>query len=258
MPGSTVAIVGVPAPVVPPVDVDGEGGSIDAGEGTLLISGDVVEIAADTSVAIAGAGIAVTGDTVFTGGVTINGATSVIGSSVAVVGTAGLGLAIIVPVPDTSDISPTAHWTRNIRSGAFFEQSVLVVLNTSDIPSVASRSYGEGKVIGTAGVGGSLGQFTSALFGTIFRGKIECLVAPVGGSKQFAVSTGTDAVNGDADPAGLVQLYDRTTDWAAGDTVTFAAPAADTYLYLTGSDATTGLYSAGTFLLTFQCLYPNS
>ena len=98
-----------------------------------------------------------------------------------------------------------------------------------------------------------IGQYTTAVMGTLYAGAITCLEAPTTGDPDIDVysadeATGTEdaAISGLTNSTQLVNTGDLTLP--STDTFT-AMPAADQYLYLVCGTATAGTYDAGQILL---------
>lgn len=132
------------------------------------------------------------------------------------------------------------------------------VIKTSifiDLTGLASSASGD--VIGKSGTANChIGQYTTALSGTLFAGKMTCMEVPAGGdldidlhsvdeatlAEDAAISTGSNGV--------VLQNVD--VDFAStqvGPLALSALPTADQYLYLVDGEGTNADYTAGKLLI---------
>lgn len=112
-------------------------------------------------------------------------------------------------------------------------------------------------IIGDDGVANChIGQYTTAVMGTVVAGKVTCLEAPATGEPNIDLFS-ADEATGTEDTAitaltNDTALMEAAADWTAllfqGMT---ALPAANQYLYLVAGDATDATYTAGKFLIEF-------
>lgn len=101
-----------------------------------------------------------------------------------------------------------------------------------------------------------IGQYTTAVMGTLVAGKVTCLEAPATGEPNIDLFS-ADEATGTEDVAITTLTNDTALMEAAGDWTSGAAqgmtalPAANQYLYLVAGDATDATYTAGKFLIEF-------
>jgi len=117
----------------------------------------------------------------------------------------------------------------------------------------AASSTTDLDIIGTSGVS-HIGQITAAKNGTILGGRVTCLELPAGGADDidlYSATEGTGAFDGGIGALAETALVTAGGAWASGTVKgLLAAPAANSYLYLTGGeDGTAAAYTAGQFLI---------
>jgi len=135
------------------------------------------------------------------------------------------------------------------RCGDLIHTSILIDLTGT------SSSATDLDIIGTNGVS-HIGQIVAAVNGTIVAGRVTCLELPAGGIADIDLYSATEGTGAfDAGIAALAETALVTSGgaWASGTTKgILAAPAANSYLYLTGGAAgTAATYTAGIFLIEF-------
>lgn len=135
------------------------------------------------------------------------------------------------------------------RCGDLIHTSILIDLTGT------SSSTTDLDIIGTNGVS-HIGQIVAAVNGTIVAGRVTCLELPAGGVADIDLYSATEGTGAfDAGIAALAgtALVTSGGAWASGTTKgILAAPAANSYLYLTGGAAGTAApYTAGIFLIEF-------
>ena len=115
-------------------------------------------------------------------------------------------------------------------------------------------------IIGDDGTGAAhLGQITAARNGTIFKGRINCVEVPVGGTTDIALWAATEATGVEdtlisaLTATELIQSQNDSTPWELDDNLRIPTlPAAGKYLYLVVDGAgVDDVYSAGQFLIEF-------
>ena len=118
-------------------------------------------------------------------------------------------------------------------------------------------SSASGDVIGKAATANShIGQYTTAVSGTLFAGSMTCLETPAGGdadidlhsvdeatlAEDAAISTGTNGVT--------LQAVDVDFSGTQNGPISLAnLPTANQYLYLVDGEGTNGTYTAGKLLI---------
>ena len=103
-----------------------------------------------------------------------------------------------------------------------------------------------------------IGQIKAAVNGTIVAGRMSLFETPATGEVDIDLYAATEGTGkGDDAVGGLTEtkIFDAAGDWGTVTQVRMAAaPAADSYLYLTvgtNSTPTAGTYTAGIYLIEF-------
>ncbi len=108
-------------------------------------------------------------------------------------------------------------------------------------------------IIGVGAGVAHIGQVTAALNGTIFAGRMGCLVVPTTGADDidlYAATEGTGVFDGGIATLAETALVTAGGAWTRTSKDLTLLPAADQYLYLTNGEAgTVGTYAAGKFLI---------
>lgn len=132
--------------------------------------------------------------------------------------------------------------------GTLFRTTIVI-----DIDGLNSGDLA-GDIIGDDGTGvAHLGAVTTAVNGTIFAGKMECLELPVGGDTDIDLYSAVESTGVEDDPiSGLTNtpLLNAGT-WAANDLKSLTAfPTTGRYLYLVNQGTADATYTAGIFVIT--------
>ncbi len=128
-------------------------------------------------------------------------------------------------------------------------------LDLTGLASVAT----DGDIIGVGTANPAyIGRITAAVNGAIFAGRMSLLETPATGEVDIDLYAATEGTGkGDDAIGGLAEtkIFDAAGDWGTVTQVRMAAaPAADSYLYLTvgtNSTPTAGTYTAGIYLIEF-------
>ena len=142
-----------------------------------------------------------------------------------------------------------AHWIPFGKRGVNGMTVTEFFIDLTDLSSVAD----DGDVIGDTGevAGATLGQYTTAVMGTVIAIEVTCLEAPVAGDPDidlYSHATGTLKIDDDA--SGGTQLIAAGGNWTNGMVKgATAMPTVDDYFYLTSGAAAAGDYSAGKFII---------
>ena len=116
------------------------------------------------------------------------------------------------------------------------------------------KDFAAGDIIGVnaSTAAAHIGRITEAQNGTIFSVKMECLELPVGADVDIDLFSATE---GTGAPDSAISALTETSlinagDWTLGAVKYAQTVAAGQYLYLVNGDSTTGVYTAGKYLIT--------
>lgn len=136
-----------------------------------------------------------------------------------------------------------------LRNGTLVTTRILV-----DLTGLVSAAT-DLDIIGNTGGAASahIGQYTTALLGTLAGGRVMCLELPAGGAVDidfYSATVSTGAQDGLVTDLTETALVTSGGNWANGTQKGFTLmPAANDYLYICSGAATGGTYTAGKFLI---------
>ena len=165
-----------------------------------------------------------------------------------------------ISIAGATSLATTAQMTAGTGittgTGTLYKASVVTV-GTTIVIDLTGLNSGDAvnDIIGKAATANChIGQITAAINGTILSAYMQCLETPAGGEPDIDVYSATVATGTEET---LITALTETALLAAGADWTNILPAkgftvvppADGYLYLTGSQATNDIYTAGKFLI---------
>lgn len=138
------------------------------------------------------------------------------------------------------------------------ENGTIITQIKVDITGLACKGDAAKDAIGLAAGGAAyIGRYVTATYGIVYRVEMSCIQLPGQGTATITadIDLGAEDVGTTAYDAAVDDVVINTASLVAGETAVTNVPAltANDYLYLVEGDtaATTGVYNAGQYLITF-------